>query len=59
MSDVLITELNIEDVHHVSGGSFLGNWALGEALNQTLKVIYDSAQSSTGGNSDMSSWNIA
>ena len=57
---VLITMADGSDeVELVGGAGFLTDWAVGEALTGAVSYIWDTAQSSTGGNSDISSWQIA
>jgi hypothetical protein len=53
-------ELSPEEVDQVSGGIYqILRWVLEEVGSRSLDYIYDSASSSKGGNSDMSSWQFA
>lgn len=57
MERQMLRELSLEEAEQVAGGMMsLLDWALGEVLTRSLERIWDTARTSSGGNSDMSSW---
>lgn len=45
----MIEEMSADEITSVHGGAWVIGWGVGEALNASLRYIYETARDSTGG----------